>query len=811
METLLQDVRFALRSFARAKTFSVTTIALLALAIGACTAMFSVVDALLFRPLPFRDPDRLVFVQEGQPAVPRNQGPSAPDFHAFHDRATSFESMAAINFARMTLLEGEAAEAVVGAQVSSDYFRVLDGAPLLGRVFAEGDREAESLVVLGHGLWQRRFGSDRGIIGRRINLGGKPYAVVGVMPKDYVDGTWVDLWMLSDFAIDEAERGRHGTGTVARLKPGVSLAAADAEIAELERRLAEEHPATNAGVTTRVVPFHGELVRNTRTPVLLLSFATALVLLIACANVASLLLARASARRGEIAIRAALGATEGRIVRQLLTESALLALAGGALGLGLAAWAIDLLVAGLARYIPHAQRAAIDGRTLAFTLSISIVTALAFGLVPARRAARRDLRAALAESGARTSADRRANLLRSALVALEIALALVLLSGAGVLLKSFERLMSVDRGFDARGVTLFETRLQGDRFPDDARRRAFADAVLEKIAALPGVESAAAMTEAPLRGDASGTFEIEGRPPSPRGAAPGLAFQMASPGYAKTLGVKVQQGRFFDARDGASSQRVAVINATLARRFFPGESPIGKRLRIDLGVEGQYEHGFNEIVGVYGDTPNRGLGSEPAPETLFPLAQYSAQDSLTFAVRAGRGGADLLARLRSAVRDVDPLVPVTPIRSGPDRMTSYEQIVDRSVSNQRFYTFLLGAFAAVALVLAAVGVFGVVAYSVEQRRHELAIRLALGATPRDVLLLVLRQSAAIVAIGVGAGLAVAVVATRVLRSLVFDVSTLDLGAFSLAAALLLLVTLVASYLPARRATRISPMLALRGD
>jgi putative ABC transport system permease protein len=370
--------------------------------------------------------------------------------------------------------------------------------------------------------------------------------------------------------------------------------------------------------------------------------------------------------------------------------------------------------------------------------------------------------------------------------------------------------MSVDRGFDARGVTLFETPLPGDRFPDEARRGAFAEAVLERIVALPGIEAAAAMSAAPILGNASGFFEIEGRPPWPRGAEPGISFQTASPGYAKTLGVKVQQGRFFDARDGFSSPHVAVINETMARRFFPGESPIGKRLRIDWGVEGHYEPGFNEIVGVYGDTRNRGLGLEPAPEALFPLAQHS-DDGVTFAVRAGRGGADLLARLRRAVHEVDPLVPVTPIRYGPDRMTSYEQVVDRSVSEQRFYTFLLGAFAAVALVLAAVGVFGVVAYSVEQRRSELAIRLALGAPPRNVLLLVLRQSAALVAIGVAAGLAVAVVATRLLRSLVFGVSPLDLGAFSLAAALLVLVALVASYLPARRATRISPMLALRGD
>lgn len=811
MSDLARDLRFAARTLGRTPAWTLATILVLSLGIGATTAMFGVVDALFLRPLPFRDPERVVIVQQREPQSAAPQWLSAGDFHAYRDRATSFEALSGFTGGRLTLLAGGEPEQVTGLRVSPTYFRVLDGKPLLGRVFADGDRAADAPVVLSYALWQRRFGGDASIVGRTIDLSGQPYRVIGVMSRGYADGNFVDLWRLDDFPIKEEERGLRTIGGIGRLRPGVSVAQANAELGGISRQLADEHPGTNAHVTAIVAEYHAFYVAFARPAVLMLLGAVALVLLVACANVAGLMLARGSTRRGEMAIRAALGATRGRIARQLLTESVLLAVLGGALGLLFAGWGVDLILGGLSPNNAYTDDVHIDLRTAAFTLGCSLAAAIGAGLWPALEASRWDVRGALDEGGTRATAGRRATVARSALVTVEIALAFALLSGAGVLGKSFAGLVHAPRGFDPRHVYVFETQLPEARYPDDERRAAFTEAVLARLGATPGVEAAAAASAAPLLGGWGGSFEIEGRPPWPRGGEPEISIQVASPGYLRTFGVALREGRFFTDGDRAGAPRVAVVNETFAKRFFPGERAVGKRIRVDWGSKGHLEPTYREIVGVYGDTRNRGLERDPIPEALFPIAEHP-NERPTIAVRA-RSEAEARAAVRGAVREVDPVQPVIMGRRWFRGVAhvSFEELVDLTIGVPRFHAALLGVFAAIALVLTLIGVSGLVAYSVQQRTREFAVRLAFGARPRHIVRLVLARLAWLVAAGLALGLALAAAAARVVRSLAYGVSPLDPALLAGAAILLTATALVAGYLPARRAARVSPMVALRGE
>ncbi len=807
MENFLRDIRFAWRQLVKSPAFSAVVILVLAVGIGATTATFSVVDALLLRPLPHRASERIVAVQGSSP-LGEPQRLSPPDFRSLRDGATCFESLLAATSVAYNLLEGDTPTRIWSFQVTPNFFEVLDGKLFLGRTFAKGEgaRGANRVAIITHRFWQGTFGSDPHIVGRHINLSGEPFTVIGVLAKDYVDGGFADLWTSSDYDDPADGRDQRYLMSVGRLKAGVSVAAASAEVAAIAQRLAVEFPTTNAGVGARVDLRRDLMMRDVGPMALTVLVAIAVLLLIACANVATLLLARGASRQTEIAVRAALGATPGRVVRQLLTESAVLALIAGALGLLLASWGVDFLAQGLAPNVSYARLAGVDARAFAFTAGVSLVTALGVGLIPAIEASRRDLQTSLKEGGARATASGRQGLARGALIVAEIALSLALCAGAGVLATRVRLLAGTDPGLDPRGVSVFMVDLSSPRYKSTDAQQRFAEQGLAKIRALPGVTSLAAVANVPMSFSWSlgHRVETEGRPPWPVGGAPDVEFRTASPDYLTTLGIPLREGRFFEDRDQAASIPVTVVSETLARRFWPGESPIGKRIRADDDPR------RFEIIGVIGDVRSLGLDHEPGPEVLFPLAQRP-QSWLSFAVRSSGSPAALRVAVRAAMRDVDPQQPIADVRAGARVFTTLDEMIAATLSAVRFSANLLELAAAGALLLSAVGAFGVTAYSVGRRTREIGVRIALGARPADVVRLVLKQSAALVLPGAVIGVPCAIFATRALGALVEGVLPADPGLLAAATALLVATTLLASYLAARRATRISPMLALRAD
>jgi predicted permease len=807
MESFFRDVRFAWRQLVKSPGFSAIVILVLAAGIGATTATFSVVDALLLRPLPHRASERIIAV-EGISPLGERQRLSPPDFRSLRDGATCFESLAAATSVAYNLLEGDTPTRIWSFQVTPNFFEVLDGKLVLGRTFAKGEgaRGANRVAVIGHRFWQGTFGSDPNIVGRRINLSGELFTVIGVLARDYADGGFAELYTPSDYGDPAEGRDQRYLMSVGRLEAGVSVAAASAEVAAIAQRLSVEFPATNAGVGARVESRRALLMRDVGPMALTVLVAIAVLLLIACANVATLLLARGTARQTEIAVRAALGATPGRVVRQLLTESAVLALIAGALGLLLASWGVDFLAQGLAPNLSYARLAGVDARAFAFTAAVSLVTALGVGLIPAIEASRRDLQTSLKEGGARATASGRQGLARNALVVAEIALSLALCAGAGVLATRVRHLAGIDPGLDPHGVSVFMVELSDPRCKSPEAQQRFAEQGLATIRALPGVTSLAAVNNVPMSfGWSLGHHvETEGRPPWPVGGAPDVEVRYASPGYLTTLGIPLREGRFIEDRDQAASIPVAVVSETMARRFWPGESPIGKRIQKD-----EDPRRF-EIVGVIGDVRNAGLDSEPGPEALFPLAQ-NPRGWLSFAVRSSGSPTALRTAVRAAMRDVDPQQPIADVRNGAWVFTTLDEMIAFTLAPFRFSAILLELAAAGALLLSAVGAFGVTAYSVGRRTHEIGIRIALGARPADVVRLVLKQSAALILLGAVIGVPCALFATRALGALVEGVRPADPGLLAAATALLVATTLLAGYLAARRATRVSPMLALRSD
>jgi putative ABC transport system permease protein len=813
MDTLLHDVRFGARMLRKSPGLTATAIFALALGVGVNTAIFSVVDAVLLRPLPYAEPGRLVSVAGTNARRPGEPLPvSYPNFADWRGQATAFERLAAYDPTDFNLVAGGRPERVKGAVVTSDLFALLGAGPQLGRQFtAEEDVPgAAPAVILSHGLWQRQFGGDPAAVGRALPVGGRPANIVGVMPSGFAfppGAEPAELWAPMSFNETYiAERNMHNLGVVGRLAAGATVEQARAEMEAVAARLAEQYPASNGGWGARVVPLQEHLVGNVRPALLMLLGAVAFVLLIACANVANLLLARASSRRKEMAVRAALGAGRWRVARGLLVESVMLALAAGALGLLLAFWGTDLLVALGPGDLPRIGEVALDERVLLFTLAVSLLTGVGFGLAPAAQASRADLVDALKEGGSNPSA-RPGGRLRGALVVSEIALALVLLVGAGLLVRSFARLLEVDPGFRPEGVVTMQLQLSDASYAENHQVVSFYDRLLERARGLPGVVEAGLVTTVPLgKGAMALTYDVEGRPPAPPNERTSASFDVASPGYFRAMNIPLVRGRTFTDADREGSPAVVIVSETMARRAWPGEDPLGKRITMGASASGPPPPS-REVVGVVGDVKHGGLEAEVKEAIYAPYGQVP-WPNVTLVARTEADPDATAVAMRAAVRGVSPDQPVYNVRV-------MEQVVAESVAKPRLYASLLGLFAGLALLLSAMGIYAVMSYTVTQRAHEIGIRMALGARPGDVLRLVVGHGMRLTLVGVAIGLAAAFGLARLLASLsaslLFGVSATDPATFGGIALLLAGVALLACWLPARRAARVDPLVALRTD
>ncbi|HYN84821.1 MAG TPA: ABC transporter permease [Pyrinomonadaceae bacterium] len=811
MGNIFQDIRYGFRMLLKSPGFTAAAVVALALGIGANTAIFSVVNSVLLRPFPYEDPDRLVIVWETNPRGERNTAlrneASPANWLDWKRETTVFESFGAFNWNTYNLTGTDAPEHIVGNPTSHEIFAALKVKPLHGRVILpEDDKEgAPRVVVLSYGLWQRRFGGDPSVVGQQVTLNDNSHTVVGVMPREFVfPSAFSHLWTpLALTARAQARRGAHYLYTRARLKPGVTIEQAQAELSAIAARLEREYPDTNAGEGIRVVSLNEDSVETTKPLLLLMFAAVGFVLLIACANVANLMLARAASRRREIAIRTALGASRWRVMRQLLIESVLLALAGGTGGLLLALWGVDLLKAGapesMANFVYGWNQIGLDSRVLLFTLGASVVTGIVFGLAPALQASKPDMNESLKE-GERGSTGGRSRL-RSALVVTEVALSLVLLVGAGLMVRSFLRLLEVNPGFDAQGVVTMHMQVPRARYTNNKEVSDFYARLLERLREQPGVAAAAATNLLPMSGSGSTTsFLIEGRPAPPAGQEPEVNYRTTVPGYFEAMRIPVSRGRDFTNNDKTDSPRVGVVNETFARQYFPDEDPVGRRL-IDPPVPNATPQPPMEIVGVVGDVKHWGLDDKPAPYLYVPHAQ-AGDNFMTLVVRADGDPASVIPTVRREVLALDKDQPVFDVK------TMQERISDMS-AQKRMLTYLLGVMAAVALVLAGIGIYGVIAYTVARRTHEIGIRMALGAQRGDILRMVLQHGMLMTAVGLVVGLGGAYGTTWLLDKMLFGVTPTDPVTFAAVALGLATVALLACLIPARRAMRVDPMVALR--
>ena len=806
LEMLWQDFRFGLRMLAKKPGFTAVAVIALALGIGANSAIFSVVHTVLLRPLPYRDADRIVMVWEDGTAhgFPINVT-SAANYIDWRDQNQVFETMAIVGRASFNLTGAGEPERIDGRRVSSSLFPLLAVDPVLGRTFLpeEDSPGANRVVILSHGLWQRRFGMRPDVIGQHLTLNGQSYEVVGVMPPHFHFPSRDDqLWVPIAFTPQQAaNRGDNSFEAIARLKPGVSREQADAEMDTITARLQQQYPNVVKTQGSVVIPLHEQLVGDIKPALLILLGAVGFVLLIACANVANLLLVRAAARQKEIAVRLALGAGRRRLIRQLLTESILLSAIGGAVGLLVALCGVSLLKTFIPKEIGQVTAVGIDANVLVFTLGVSLLTGLIFGLAPALQASKFNLNETLKEGGRDSAVGRRGNRLRSFLVVAEVAISLVLLIGAGLLINSFLRLRNIDPGFHSKNLLTMRIALPREKYPDHAKRKAFYGELLSRVEALPGVRSAAVSNWIPLtlQGDTFG-ISIEGRPDPGAQEMPDIVTRVVSPGYFNTMGIELLRGRpFADGQDRTDTALVAIISETMARRLWPGEDPLGKRIkpgRSDSDME------WITVVGVAKDVRQFELTAEPRLQMYLPYSQPSFFVPGHLVVRTEVEPASLTAPVREAVWAIDKDQPVSDIRS-------MEEIFSESIARQRFSMLLLAIFAGVAMLLGAVGIYGVVSYSVAQRAHEIGVRMALGAPRGNVLRMVVGQGLKLVLLGVGIGLVAASVLTRLMESLLFGISATDPATFVAISVVLVAAATLASYIPARRATRIDPLIALR--
>ncbi len=811
MGSFIQDLRYGLRTMNKSRGFTALAIIALALGIGANTAIFSVINAVLLRPLPFKEPEGLVTVCN----VDLKQGTNFyfvtwPDFIDWRAQGQTFESLAAFDARDLTFTGAGEPVRLRGAMVTSNLFPMVGVAPQLGRGFTpEEDQPGTHAVLLSHGFWRRRFSADPNVVGRTVGINGRSYSVAGVMPAGFnfpLGDDTVEMWI--NAAVDHEgpapltqQRGNHAIEAIGRLKPGASLAQAQAELGRIAANLASQYD-TNTDFSATAMPLTQRLVGDARLALLLLLAAVGCVLLIACANVANLLLARAAARQKEIAVRAAMGAGRWRVVRQLLTESVVLALSGGAVGLLLAWWGTDFLLGLVPRGLPRAAEIAPDARVLGFTVLLAAATGVIFGLAPALHSAKVDLTEALKESG--RGAGARGNRLRSSLIVAQVAIAFVLLVCAGLLINGFWRLQRVKPGFDTRNVLSFRISLPVTQYSEPPQVENFYRQLLARIEALPGVTAASAATALPLSGQNSELgFAIEGAPTEPARPFPHNSyFRVVRTGYFRTMGIELLQGRDFEVRDSFSATPVVIINETLARKHFPNQNPLGRRINPSFAVD---ERGvlWREIIGVVRDVRHASL-SEEAGEEVYATHSQATFNTISIVARTSNDPHSLISAARKEVAALDKDLPVYAVKT-------LEEYLASSVAQPRFNTLLLSLFAGLALILTAVGHYGVMAYSVAQRTHEIGVRVALGAQTRDVLGLVIRRGMALTLAGMAIGFAGAFALTRVMADFLFGVSATDPLTFGAIALLLAVVALLACYVPARRATKVDPMIALRNE
>ena len=811
---MITDLRYALRMLIKFPGFSIIAIVTLALGIGANSAIFSVINTVLLRPLPFAHPEQLAAIWSSAPQRPGNQHEvhSYLDFVDLRDKNHTLASMAAYTGAGMIFGEGDDAADVAGLAATSDIFDVLKTQPMLGRGFSREDDKpgAARVIVLGYQLWQNRFAGDPKIIGREIKLGGRVHTVLGVMPRGWkfpVQRESVDYItplvpvIATSMPIVFTHRGAHFLTVVGRLKPGVDFRQATADLQTIAAQLAQQYPDADAGRSEFVTSLQSDVVGDVRPALLVLLTAVALVLLIACANVANLLLARAATREREVAIRTALGAGRGQIVRQFLTETFLLSLAGGAAGLLLAWWSIDALIAFGPRDLPRANEITINSGVIAFTFGISILTSIAFGLVPALHASRASVSGSLKEAARGSSSGVHGNRLRSVFVVSQFALSLILLVGAGLLIRSFALLSAVEPGFNPNRAVTFWQSLSKTRYPQSEQQVQFFDHLLPKLAALPGIEAVGAVTPLPFGGDSRGiTFTVVGQPSPPAGLEPSASDLVIDKGYFRAMQIPLKNGRTFDTRDQANAKPVVMVNEAFAKKFFRNQNPVGQSLVVGAGPNDPKPP--REIVGIVGTSRHDTLTEEGDPELYIPYQQEPSPQMDLVLRTSLTNDTNLETMVRRAVHEVDAqnFVP---------KPRALRELLSQTLAQPRFNMALLGVFAGVAVILAAVGIYGVIAYSVSQRTKEIGIRMALGAQRADMLQMILRQSLWMVAIGIVVGLAGALAATRLMAALLFGVGTSDIFTYSTVILLLGGAALFASFIPARRAMKVDPMVALR--
>ncbi len=799
----MPDLKFALRQLLKSPGFTFTAILTLALGIGACTAIFSVVNGVLLRPLDYPAPERLMVLKETQlPEFPEFSI-APPNYLDWEKQLKSFESIAAFNGASLNLTGDGEPQRLIGVKATGRYFETYGVKPVIGRTFGpeEDTPGKDRVAVISYGLWQRIYAGANNVLERPIQLNGETYTIIGVAPPTFGAASKVDVWVPMAFRPDETDnnnRGAHYISVTGRLKDGVTPEQADAELKLLAAQLAKQYPDTNQRWGAFAVPLLDYTVRDVRSVLYTLLGAVSCVLLIACANIANLLLARATARHRELSIRAALGAGRGRLMRQLLTESIVLAVLGGLAGVLLARWGLDLLLTLAPSSLPRVASIRLDGTVLAASLGLSVLTGIAFGLAPAWLAARTNVNDAL-KQGSRGSTDSGVRgRLRGALVVLEVAASLVLLVAAGLLVKSFVALAHVDPGFNPDHATIMRFTLPGKKYGKPEQQVAFANALVTQLKTLPGVQAAGITHTMPLIGDWVLGFEIDGRDKVAPQDQPSLNYYSVTPDYFRAMGVRLIKGRLFTEQDDAKAPRVAIINETLARQYFPHEDPIGKRINITNGPPT-----FREIVGVVSDITQYGVDKPTKAQGYEPFAQKPFT-GINVAIRSTSTPTAIFNLLRPAVYAVDKDQPVSSIKP-------LEDILADSLARQRFAMMLLTVFSLVALVIAAIGIYGVMAYNVTQRTGEIGIRLALGAQPSDVVRLILGQGGKLVGLGLLLGLVAALASARIVESMLFKTNTHDPLTLIAITTLLALVALAACLIPARRAMRVNPVDALRSD
>jgi putative ABC transport system permease protein len=810
---LWQDLRFGARMLAKNPGFTLVAMLTLALGIGASTAIFSLMNATLLRPLPYKNPDQIMMVWGTNPGGYGWRGKtgfSGPAFLDYRQQNQVFEHMATFNGAGFTLTGTDRPDNVLGGLVTAEFFDVLAVQPILGRLFLpeEAQTGRDHVAVLNYNFWQQRFGSDPNIIGQTIRLDATPYTVVGVLPQgfdfsipDYFESR--DLWVPGVLPRDDSERGHKYLSVIARLKPGVTPGQAEQDLSAVTERLALEYPRQMEGFGVKLIPLHEQLVGDLRLVLLLMFGAVSFVLLIACANVANLQLARASARQKEIAIRTALGANRGRLLRQLLTESVLLALIGGVLGLFLASWGIGLLTGLGPAGIPQGTPVTLNPTVLAYSLALSLITGILFGLAPALQPTPTRLSESLKEGGRNSAASQSGLRLRRLLTVSEVALSMILLIGAGLLLRSFVGLLQVNPGFETRNILTARFDLPKYAYPEATKQSAFYTQVMERIKALPGVTAVGATDELPpTMGRHANSFSLEGRAPIDQ-SSQSLAVQerLTSADYFRAMGVPLVAGRLFSDTDDGSAAPVALVNQTFVRRFFPSENPIGQHLRFGAA------NPWITIVGIVGDVRGFGLDKQPNSEIYLSYQQqkflpYNPLANMHLVVRTAGDPNGLAAAVLGAIRELDKELPLPTART-------METVLAASIAERRSNMLLLSLFAIVALLLATAGIYGVMSYAVTQRTQEIGIRMALGAQAGDVLRMVVNQGLRLALCGVALGLITALALTHLLKTLLFTVSATDPLTFAGTALLMLFIALLAALVPARRATRIDPMAALR--